>query len=172
MKIDDEIINKYLDNDLSGAELVEFTKVLSEDPYALRNLKLYKFIEIKIPNLIIYPAPTGISEFVMNRITERVSLKYQKNSFFYYVISFFSAAIIALLGFAFYSDNKIESGKNYFDQGIAFVSKNLPPLKNTAFTNETMLIVGAGLTLLFLFSGFFLFDSHKSIKNKIENYGK
>ncbi len=172
MKLTDELINKYLDNELSVGEIEEFKRAVSDDEENLQNLKLYKFIEDEIPKLKIYSAPANVTGIIMNRISSRIAEKYQKNNFFYFIISFFVIGILAISGFAIFNSKTMETENNYLENSIRYVTNNLPTLKNVSLTNETMLIIGAGLTLLFLLSAFFLFDSHKSIKHKIENYGK
>ena len=172
MKLTDEMINKYLDNDLTAAETEELKNAISDDRENLHNLKLYKFIEEEIPKLKIYSAPVSITGIIMNRISEGIAKKYRKNNFFYFVVSFFAVGILAFSGFAIFNQNNVAAGNNYFDDTLRHVTNNLPTLQNISMTNETMLIIGAGLTLIFLLSAFFLFDSHRSIKNEIEKYGK
>jgi hypothetical protein len=172
MKLTDEMINKYLDNDLSSVEIEGLKKAISDDKENLQNLNLYKFIEQEIAKLKIYSAPANITEIIMNRISEGIAKKYRKNNFFYFIVSFFTVGILGFLGFAIFNQNDLETQNNYFDDAVHYFTNNTPSLQNITLTNETMLIIGAGLTLLFLLSAFFLFDSHKSIKNEIENYGK
>lgn len=170
MKLNDEMLNRYLDGDLSAEELSELKGALEEDEESLQGLKLYKFIEKEIPKLKVYSTPENFTLKVMNKISEGISLKYKKNNFFYYVLASFLTGIFAIIAFVIFNPENISSDKSFFDTAAGYIAKAIPSLSNLSFSNDALLVIGTGLTLVFLLSSFFLFDTHKSIKQKIENY--
>ena len=172
-KIPDEILNEYLDNELDGASIDKLKKDLNDDEESLKNLKLLKTVDSSLKKLEVYPAPENFTEKVMNVIGAGArKVKQQTSYFFISIMSIFTLAIVGIFVFVFDSFDLVggsSPGKEYqmVETAKKFVSENVNSF-GTFFSGDKMLLVGGVLTIILFLTGFFVYDSHKSFKNKLK----
>lgn len=171
--INDELLNKYIDNELSEIELKELSETLKSDSEAQAKLKALQLTEEVLRKMEITPAPQNFTEIFMKKIITVSSVHKEKVSYFFVsVISFFALTIIGVIG---YSVSKIgfetSLGENnqYVQKTKEVFSGGLTQI-NSIFNNDNMLLIGAGLTFVLLISGYFIIESHKNFKEKLNRF--
>lgn len=169
-KLNDEILNKYIDGELDAAEISELKNLINENPEQLRILKAHKLVDETLPALEIYPAPHNFTERMMNIIYDSAGhVRPKVSGFFIGVVSVFVASI---LGTLFYSLSAVPASapnptvSEYVDKGESFLKSFLSGFSGFV-GSENMTLLGGALTVILLISGYFLFESHKKFKDKL-----
>ncbi|MBU2493908.1 MAG: hypothetical protein KJ571_14870 [Bacteroidetes bacterium] len=172
--INDELLNKYIDNELTDVELAEFKKEIQTDAEAQNKLKALKLTDEILNKMEVNRAPVNFTEMFMKKIITVSSFHKEKVSYFFVsIISFFVLTITGILG---YSISKIESGSSSIAEKNQYVQKTKEVLSgglgelNAILSNDNMLLIGAGLTFVLLISGYFLIENHKNFKEKLNRF--
>jgi hypothetical protein len=172
-KIDDELLNRYIDNELDGVELSELKSILDKDEEALARLKALRTVDNSLRHIETELAPNGFTEKLMDKISTASKMVKPKVSYFFVtIISIFSVAIISTIVFAFKNLKTNESQSNanpVFDQIKDFANKNFSFLESL-FKENAVLTIGTMLSLILLFAAFFSFESYKNFKNKLNSF--
>ena len=172
--ITDELLNKYIYNELSEVELKELTEILKNDTDAQLRLKALHLTEDILRKIEISPAPENFTHKFMSKISISTSAVKDKVSYFYIgMISFFALAIAGILGF---SISRIEPGSSnligdnqYIQKTRELFSEGLGHI-NSLLGNDSILLVGISLTFVLLVSGYFILENHKNFKEKLNRF--
>lgn len=171
-KISDEILNGYIDNQLDNTALKEVNEMLQSDEEGLKKLKSLKVVDQTLANMEVYPAPEGFTKRVMNKILAHSKVVVPKVSYFFVVtIGLLSIGIISVIVTAYFTaERTIVESKNisFLDTVLNYI-KEYAPVVQKFLSNQNILTIGMVLTLILLISGYFLLESHKSFKNKLNN---
>ncbi|OGU55879.1 MAG: hypothetical protein A2V66_18120 [Ignavibacteria bacterium RBG_13_36_8] len=172
-KITDEILNKFVDEELSVEELNELKELIAQDEEALRLLKAHKFADRILHKLSVTPAPKNFTERVMDKIYLLMPAKPRKNHFFYGVIGTFILGIVGVFVYIFSlpASEPDSSSKtvSIINEAQEFIGKNVGRF-SSFLSNDTILIVGSFLTFILLLGGYFMVSSHKSFKQNIDKF--
>jgi hypothetical protein len=172
MKLTDEILNRYLDGELSSNELRELNSLIEEDPDSLNTLKRHKFVDRTLSQIETSNAPSGFTQRVMDVIYAASSVSNQKNYFFRFIIFLFGLLISGTLVFIFISlpesMPEAETSFQMADTASKFLTDNLGGFYKL-FNSNILLWIGGLLTMVLLISGYFVLESHKTFKQKLEN---
>lgn len=172
MKNHDELINKYLDNDLESAEINELNDLVKQDSNFKMNFITQKYVHENLYDLPVQSAPANLAESIMSKILGSISVKYKKSYFFRIILSIFLLLIVAsLFIFFFYALNLpavqhsttiVENTKNVFEPIFDMVNKVL--------TSEYFKTVSAAVGLIILIAFYFTLNSFKSFKDRLKQY--
>ena len=172
MKLTDEILNKYLDGELSSDELKELNSLIEENPDALSTLKTHKFVDKTLSKIETESAPVGFTQRVMNIIASASSVRSKKFYFFRFIVFMFglliSGTIFTILISLPEVEQESETSLKVVDTATKFLSENFGGLSDL-LNNNTLIMIGGMLTIILLISGYFVLESHKSFKQKLEN---
>lgn len=171
-KLNDDILNRYIDNELDSTEINEVKKILDEDEESWKRLKALRSVDSSLKEIEIYPAPHGFTEKVMRTIIGKSKSAIAKPGYFFIsIVSIFlftiAVVMIAALRLSGEKSGTVEQ-VNPLDESLKFVRENLPTLQNF-FSSDNFLMVGIVLTVILLISGFFMVESHKDFKNKLNS---
>lgn len=166
----DELLNKYLDNELDSSELNEFSEILERDEETVKGLKAMKAVEQSVRKIEFESAPADITFKVMRKIASAKSVK-RSNWFFWVVVSVFLIAIAAVTYYSVQqytpspegigAGKTVETVKTFFgDQTKAF---------NSILKGVDIKFIGTVLTLLIIIAGYFIFETHRNFKNKLKS---
>jgi len=174
-EINDELLNKYIDNELESGELAGLKSAMDNDTDALARLKALRAIDSTLRQMQNEPAPDGFTDKLMNKISAAAKIVQPKISYFFItIVSIFSLAILALLIFAF-QGMKIDDTKSnldpFFQQIKEFAGKNFGFL-DIIFKNNAVMLIGALLALILLFTAYFTVESHKNFKHKLDSISR
>ncbi len=170
MKLTDEILNKYIDGELDRNEINELQQLIKIDNEALAILKAHKYVDQILKKLETESAPVRFTENVMNKIFETFTVKNKKFPFFRVILSLFGFMLAGILVYvtsvsmSISSDDKLDSiliqTSDILLKGISFLSN--------VFSNSIFLMVVSSFSLILLLSAYFVFESHKTFKDKIK----
>lgn len=166
MNIFDELLNKYLDNEITESELDELKNYFN-DP-----INSIKFTEMKNLESILSEIKTptiseNISKNIMNNILKDKTVYHTNNKFILLINSFliFLLFLAVLFIFMFMKPTHTDTIPQLTDL-IKDASKLLIYFKDI-ITNKSIIIIGFILSLLLIVGYLFNYDSHKSFIKKI-----
>lgn len=173
-KITDEILNKYIDDELSASELDQIKDLIANDNESLNQLKAHKLADQILRKLDVTPAPQNFTERVMDKIYNAAPVKVRNSYFVHSVIGFFVLCIVGMLGYAL-SLPSVSAEPDSKTVAIMDSAKELVSQKvgdfASFFNNETILIAGSFLTFVLLLSAFFMISSHKKFTHELDKFG-
>ncbi|MCB0744882.1 MAG: hypothetical protein KDC67_13320 [Ignavibacteriae bacterium] len=168
----DELINKYLDNELSNAELESVNVLLKSDNEFKTKFATQKYVHENLYELPVHEAPIDISEKIMSKLVSKLKSKYQKNYFFRGVITVLSIVLITVLFMFFFYLNDLKFIqdapsatnyiKNYTRPAFAFISKLI--------ASEIFRTVSGIVGFIILLSFYFVLNSYKDFKDRINHF--
>ncbi|MFZ1290179.1 MAG: hypothetical protein WAR79_08810 [Melioribacteraceae bacterium] len=168
----DELINKYLDNEIDSDELNTVNDLLKNNTEFKTKFITQKYIHENLNEIPLHSAPTNITELVMGKIISKLSIKTQKNYFFKGILAILLVFLFITLYFFFslLGDLKIvqqtvsyiDYSKNYFQPIVTFFSKIIQ--------NDIFRTLSGLLGLIILLSFYFSLNSFKDFKNRIRQF--
>ncbi len=172
--ITDELLNKFIDNELSEVELKELTEILKNDIDVQLRLKALHLTEEILRRIEISPAPENFTNKFMSKISFSTSAVKDKISYFYIgMISLFASAIAGTLGYSIYqiesSTSNLIGNNQYIQKTMEIFSGGLGNI-NSLLGNDNIIQVGTGLIFVLLVSGYFILENHKNFKKKLNRF--
>ncbi len=167
----DELLNDYIDNQLSAEEIDEVKSLLDSQPQTGQKLKALRAVHHSLQKLEYEQAPAGFTERFMKRLNAIPTVSHKKNYFFYGVVGFFAVLIVGILAFIVLSINWNFESMNlsgYIEQAKTGIEKNGNQALSI-FKNKTVLMISSSMVLLLLILAYFGFESHKNFKNKLND---
>jgi len=175
MKITDELLNKYIDNELTTEELVEFNKMLSEDEGILQKLKALQFFEQSIKNIEVFKTSPEFTNKLMRKVIPQISSRAKKNYFFRTIVSFFTFLILSVSGYMISilvsSNLTTDSKELVFSNLSQFTAEKLNFIEKF-LTNPNTLMITSSITLFLLLSLYFIIEFHVFSNRKFSNIHK
>jgi uncharacterized protein (DUF486 family) len=168
----DDLINKFIDNEISSNELNEINILLQENEEFQLNFKIQKYVHENLYDLPIHSAPDSITENVMSKILSKISIKYKKSYFFRFIVTSILVMIVTSL-FMFFS----YLGKLDFVQQTAnpvdVIENYTQPLFNylfKIFSSEVFRTVSGVTGFIILLSFYFAVNSFRNFKDKLKQF--
>ncbi len=168
----DELINKYLDNELELPELQNVNELIKTDSEFNIKLSTQKYVHQSLYELPVFSAPLGITEKIMNRLASKLSSKYQKNYFFRGIVASLMLILTAVL-FMFF----------FFAQDLQFIQEApsvtdlvqnyTSPVITTLYsflTSELFRTISGITGFIILLSFYFTLNSFKEFKDRIKHF--
>lgn len=170
MKVTEEILNKYIDNELSATEVKELKDYLSENPEEVEKLKALKLVDNVLKEMEFESAPQNFTERMMERLNVTYSTKAGNNSFIKIVFAFFGLGFIGitLFGISQMSLSSSEKNDNFIEHIFKRLGEILPSF-SFSISSETFMLIVSILVLVTLIATYIIVNSHKVFKNNIEN---
>lgn len=173
IKITDEVLNKYIDGELTSQEITELKAIINSDSEALALVKAHRFVDQILREIEIENAPENFTHRVMNQISN-ASVKIKDSSaFMKSILVFFGVVFAILVGYVFSLE---PSSSGTADKKITTVYGDVEKFfSNTfgsisiSFDSNFILIIGFSLTVVLLITTYFVFESHKKFKEQIDN---
>ena len=174
MKLTDEILNRYIDDELSTEELKQFNELLNQDEDAVNKLRSLKYVNSTLKEFEPDKAPANITARVMSKLGAISKAAKQTKVFFNVVLSAFSVVtvsvvvyLLSLIKFAGNSSSFIDGVFNDAEKVISEITSLLSNLINS----EGVVFMGIFLTAVLLVTGYFVFESHKKFKDELKSFG-
>lgn len=173
-KLSDEILNKYIDNELSQNQIDEINSKISENSSDLAKLKALKTVDSVLKQLPTFQAPGNVAQTIMGKIAKQSSVQYDFSKFFYGIIGVFITGIIASISYLFFTSESVTKSDITL-QPILEKAKNLINTDFSGlykiFSSNEFLIVSGSLAFILIAGLFFVFNFHKEYKEKINSFG-
>jgi len=168
----DELLNNYIDNQLTPEEIDELQAFLKNNVQVERKLKALRTVHQSLLQLETEQAPMDFTERFMKKLSSAKSVSHKKNYFFYAVVGFFGFLLVGILAFVIFSINWNFESMNlsgYIEQAKNGIEKNGNQALSI-FKNKTVLMISSSMVLLLLILAYFGFESHKNLKKKINSF--
>jgi cytochrome b subunit of formate dehydrogenase len=168
MNINDELLNKYLDDELNSEEN-EFVKTAIENSPELKKKyaalfnthSLLKNMEQESPSL-------EFTKLVMKKIYGKTLNARQQKYFLFTILSVFGLIALGITGFLFYQIIfSIQPGDS--SEVVTTYSKNIGDYFSYLFGKKNLSIFGSLLSFIMLISGYFLYDFQKRSKKNFSH---
>lgn len=172
IKITDEMLNDYIDNQLDTSSINELKKALSENPELLKKLQALKTVDETLKDIEVFQTPNNFTERVMEKLLKQVKkVKPGINYFFSGIVAVFIAIIASVLIAAWlYIDkqNPINSDNKLYDTTERFLRENIDTLSGF-FSSNQLVFAGGFLTIVLCLTIILMLDSHRNFKNKLKS---
>ncbi|MDP2365340.1 MAG: hypothetical protein Q8M94_16420 [Ignavibacteria bacterium] len=166
--IDDDLLNRYLDNELSIEEknfvqssIESNIEIIKRYESLLSTHKLLKNIQ---PDLV----SVDFSKMVMQKISKRGVVESQQKRFLFSILSLFGIIILGIVGYVFY---EIISSIQLSDSNkiVSTYSNTIGNYFSAFFGKKNLSIFGSVLSFIMLISGYFLYDYKKHSKKNFSH---
>ncbi|MGB5528534.1 MAG: hypothetical protein WBQ32_01050 [Ignavibacteriaceae bacterium] len=174
IKITDEILNKYLDDELSRDEAERVKSVLSASEELQRKFNALKLVHEKLFNLRQDEVSPGFTDTLMKQIAKkRFIIPKQQKYFIASVAAFITLLCLVIFGFSISAmisaaPPSISESKSVVDS-ISNLSDGLVNVLKHLFSGEGLSIIGSIFSLLIIISGYFFFEMQKRAKATLGN---
>lgn len=169
-ELTDELINKYIDNELTVSEINQLKEYLTAHPSEVEKLKAHKLVDSVLRELEFETAPGNITDKIMSKIKTAYSVKIQKNYFMRFIFSLFGLGFVGfyLFGITQVSVESIDKDQSTINNLINQLSNIIPSINFSLSKDLFMLILSAFILILFI-ATYLMINSHKVFKENIEN---
>jgi anti-sigma factor RsiW len=169
-KLNDEILNKYIDGELDYSTLQDVNNVLLDSVEDKKQLQTLLAIHNGLKKLEEEHVSENFTNIVMNRLRLQKKSYKEQRTFVVVVSSIFMLLIIAVIGTVIYfglsQSSNAERSISYSQNIIKFM-QSVVLLMSQIFTPKGISIFGSVISLGILISGYFFFESLKATKQKI-----
>ncbi|MEO8232154.1 MAG: hypothetical protein ABI638_07710 [Ignavibacteriota bacterium] len=168
ININDEILNKYLDDDLSADEKLK-VKTAIENSSELQ--KKYDAL-LKTNNLLKNMEPDSpsldFSKLVMNKINIKTSTARQQKYFLVTMLSFLGLIALGITGYLLFQIlSSVQASET--NEVVTTYSKNIGDYLSSMFGKQNISIFGSILSFVILVSAYFLYEYQKQSKKIFSN---
>jgi len=168
----DDLLNRYLDNELGIDELQTIKNEIEKDGMILARLKALRAVDNSLRQIKSENAPAGFTERVMKAIADSsIKVKSKVSYFFLSMISILAVGIISIFVLSVRILGIQEGGgeskplpqyiKEYFGKNSG--------IWESILKNNTVMLIGSMAALLLLLSLYFTIEAHKNFKNRLNN---
>jgi hypothetical protein len=169
IELTDEILNKYIDGELSPLEIRDVQGVLNDSEDARRRLYALQLVHNELKS---YPERETSSDFtskLMKKIVRKPEPKGQR----YFIFSVSSLLVLVSLAIIGYltsyiisTGNSSSEDNNNVDNLIYLMEKLVHGIK-ALFTAGSVSVIGFIFSFIIIISAYFFFDSHRQAKAKL-----
>lgn len=168
----DSILNEYIDGNLSSAEIEELNKQLSNSPEITGKLKGLKVVDSHLKEMESLAAPSGITGRIMQKLESAFARNLPKSYFLHTIVSLFAIAFTGMLIFFFTYFSNPEQEYSIADNSVkvvnTFITDFVKGISAKLAGSDLILIISI-VTLILMLSIYFLFESHKSHRKKLQS---
>jgi anti-sigma factor RsiW len=165
----DEILNRYLDGELSPTELNEVREIFDSSEDARRRLYAMQLVHDGLKKYKVRKPSPAFTSVLMKKIVRRTEPKGQRY-FIFSISSIFvlvSLAIIAYLASYIISTGQASSeGNNSVNTLLSLAERMVHGIK-TLFTAGNVSLIGFIFSFAIIISAWFFFDSHRQARTKL-----
>ncbi len=171
-KLNDEILNKYIDGELDYAALQHVNQILASSNDDKKKLNALLAVHNELKKIKDEKVEPRFTELLMRRLQFRKKAIKEQRNFVLMVSSIFIAAILVIVGliiyFAISQPSSTKTSVNYSNYIISFF-ESVAFAITQIFTSKGISIFGSIISLGILISGYFFFENLKASK---QNFSK
>lgn len=174
IKITDEILNKYLDGELSREEIREVDQLINASPDLQKKYNGLKLVHEKLSDLKEDEVSAGFTEILMKKIsTKKFVIPKQQKYFIASVATFITILCLVIFGFSISAvisstSSSIPDSGSVFDS-IPNLSEGIVSTIKQLFSGTGLSIIGSIFSIIVLISGYFFFEMQKRSKANLSN---
>jgi hypothetical protein len=171
--ITDEILNKYLDGELSRAEAEQVRSTLNDSEELKRKFNALKLVHDKLLNIREDEVSFGFTDKLMKQIVKRSTVPKQQKYFIASVFTFITLLCLVIFGFsisAMISATTSATGNSQSVlDSVSGLSEGLVKTLQQLFSGTGLSIIGSIFSLIVLVSAYFFFEMQKRSKAHLSN---
>ena len=174
IQITDEILNRYLDGELSREEAEQVKSALRNSEELQIKFNALKLVHEKLFNLKEEKVSTDFTDTLMMQIVKRkFTIPKQQKYFIASVATFITLLCLVIFGFAISTmisstPSSIGESKSVVDS-ISNLSDGLVGVLMHLFRGEGLSIIGSVFSIIIIISGYFFFEMQKRSKANLGN---
>ena len=174
IQIKDEILNRYLDGELSREEAEQVKSALRHSDELKRKFNALKFVNDKLQDLNEEKVSPDFTNDLMKRILKsRFVVPKQQKYFIVSVATFITLLCLVIFGFSISAlisstPSSIGDSTSVVDS-ITKLSDGLVKVIEKVFSGRGLSIVGSIFSIIIIISGYFFFEMQKRSKANLGN---
>jgi len=174
IQITDEILNKFLDGELSREETEQVNLALRGSDELLKKFNALKLVHKELLNFREDEVSLGFTDSLMNQIViKKFVLPKQQKYFIASVATFITLLCLVIFGFSISAvisttPSSIGDSSSLFDS-IPNLSEGLIKILKQMFSGTGLSIIGSIFSIIVLISGYFFFEMQKRTKAHLSN---
>ena len=165
IKLDDDILNKYIDGELDSSLAQQIKIQLESSPEDMNKYKALLFIHNELRRLPVDDVSPNFTANLMLKIQRSLKSKKEQNLFVISILSFFFLISLGIIGYLL--ANYIftaEPGSSDFLTQLTQRSEDFVTLLRNFFSKGNVSIIGSIFSFVILISGYFFYESVKHSK--------
>jgi hypothetical protein len=165
--INDEILNKYLDEELNREEMNRVRIAIENSPELKKKYETLLSVNALLRDVESESPSIDFTKRVMGKIEIKKASAHQQKYFLFTVLSFLGLIVCGITGYVFYEI--ITSIHSSETSGlVSNYSNTIGDYLSALFEKKNLSIFGSVLSFIMLVSGYFLYDYQKHSK---KNFG-
>ncbi len=168
----DNLLNEYIDGNLDSRAIEELESVISGDEGVLNKLKGLKAVDSHLREMETIPAPENTTEKIWEKISGSISGNLPKSYFLHGMVGLFSVSLIGMIVFFFTyfsgSGREYIEAENTVNAVNTFVNNFFEKFSSYVASVDIMLLVSV-VILVIMLSLYYLFESHKEFRKKLNS---
>lgn len=174
IQISDEILNRYLDGELSREEVEQVKSAVHNSKELMIKFNALKLVHENLTALKEDEVNPGFTEKLMKQIVKRRSVVPKQQKYFIASIAtFITLLCLVIFGFAISAvisatPTSAEESKTVVDS-VSNLSNGIVNIVKQIFKGQGLSIIGSIFSLIILISGYFFFEMQKRAKANLGN---
>ena len=165
--INDELLNKFIDGELTQVERQKFLAELETSPELKKKLDMLNLTHQTLKTMDADSPKSDIKNLVMARIKKgSVNSKHQK-FFLFSILSIFGVLILGIIGFVFYQVVLSSSSDLQLVQTVDSLGTNIADLITSILSKMNISILGSVLSFIIFISVYFWFENQKKAGSQL-----
>ncbi len=170
IELTDEILNRYIDGELTLAEVKEFEEKLKNSEDAVKRLNALMLVHNELKKYPVMETSSGFTSILMKKIIRKPEHKGQK----YFIFSISSIIIlICILIISYLASYIITSGtpspgNNDSVEVVISYLQNFIHNISTVFSKGNVSIIGIIFSFVIFITAYFFFDSSRHTKTRLD----
>jgi anti-sigma factor RsiW len=171
--ITDEILNKYLDGELSRTEADQMKSALQDSEELRRKFNALKLVHTNLSSIKEDEVSIDFTEKLMKQVIKKATVPKQQKYFIASIVTFITLLCLVIFGFSISAMISATSSATGNSQSVldsvSSLSEGLVKMLQHIFSGTGLSIVGSIFSLIVLISGYFFFEMQKRSKASLGN---
>jgi hypothetical protein len=165
IELNDELLNKFIDSELSSEMMQQVNAKLNSSQEEMIKYKLLLSVHTKLKNMPVEELPSNFTSGIMMRIQRSLKSKREQNFFIVSVLSLFLLISLGIIGYllASFIFNTEPSSSDVFTQ-LTERSEDFITLLKNFFSKGNISIIGSVFSFILLISGYFFYETMRHSK--------
>lgn len=166
--INDDLLNRFLDNELSSEEKNLVKNEIEKSDSLKKKYETLLITHRLLKNIQPDSTSFDFGKMVMQKISKRGVVESQQKRLLFIIISFLGVLILGIVGYLFYQIfNTIQLSDT--SDAISIYSNTIRDYFSVIFGKKNLSVLGSVLSFIMLVSGYFLYDYRKHSKKNFSH---
>lgn len=171
MIINDDILNKYIDGDLSQSEMILVKNKLKTSENLMKKYKTLLLVHNRLKNMKEDKVSDNFTPVIMSRISKKIKFRKSDKYFIFSISSVF--VLVGLIITGFILANILSSSANGNEsiqilESIFTYSEKAVKLVSSFFSGKNVSLFGSIISLGIILSAYFFYDFNKSMRKNLK----